>query len=82
MISYGAQNLRQFYSSINNDLKIYLHKLHARIPHRIIPLIWNDPVIQKIALIISSTKQLQSKLNVIIFFFQFFKYFIIKKILK
>ena len=66
LISYGAQNLRQFYSSINTDLKNYLHKLHARIPHRIIPLIWNDPVIQKIALIISSTKQLRSNINVIL----------------
>ena len=51
LVSYGAQNLRKFYSSINTDFKNYLNRLHSRIPHRIVPLIWNDPVIQKIAMI-------------------------------
>lgn len=60
LISYGAQNLRKFYATINTELKNYLPRLHSRIPHRIVPLIWNDPVIQKIAMIVSSTKQLQT----------------------
>lgn len=60
LISYGAQNLRKFYATINTELKNYLPRLHNRIPHRIVPLIWNDPVIQKIAMIVSSTKQLQT----------------------
>ena len=60
LISYGAQNLRKFYATLNTDLKNYLPRLHSRIPHRIVPLIWNDPVIQKIALIVSSTRQLQT----------------------
>jgi hypothetical protein len=55
LISYGAQNVRQFYASVNTNFKNYLQKLHSRIPHRIIPLIWNDPVIQKLAYIISSS---------------------------
>lgn len=61
LISYGAENIREFYASLNNDFRNYLRRLHTRIPHKIIPLIWNDPVIQKLALILSSSYKLKTK---------------------
>lgn len=61
LISYGAENIREFYSTLNSDLRFYLRRLHTRIPHKIIPLIWNDPVIQKLALILSTSYQFKSR---------------------
>jgi hypothetical protein len=54
LISYGPHNIRQFYTNINTNFKSYIKTLHSRIPNRIVPLIWNDPVIQKLAKILSS----------------------------
>ena len=62
LISYDAQNLNHFYSTINKNFRNYLSRLHSRIPPRIVPLIWNDPVIQKLALVISSSKKFKEKL--------------------
>jgi hypothetical protein len=54
LVSYGAQNMRNFYTTINGNFKCYLKRLNCKIPQRIVPLIWNDPVIQKLAKIISN----------------------------
>jgi hypothetical protein len=43
-----------FYDTINFSFGHYLRRLHTRIPNRIIPLIYNDPVMQKLASIIGS----------------------------
>lgn len=61
LISYDAQNLNHFYSTINKNFRNYLTRLHSRIPPRIVPLIWNDPVIQKLALVISTSKNFKEK---------------------
>lgn len=61
LISYDFQNLNHFYDTINSSLKCYLNQLHSRIPARIVPLIWNDPVMQKLAKVISSSKDIKQK---------------------
>lgn len=61
LISYDAQNLNHFYKTINTSLRNYLDHLHSRIPQRIVPLIWNDPVMQKLAMVISSSKKFRQK---------------------
>ncbi|CAF0708647.1 unnamed protein product [Brachionus calyciflorus] len=63
LISYDTQNFNQFYSTINRNFKCYFNRLHSRIPPRIVPLIWNDPVMQKLALIISSSKKFKHKID-------------------
>jgi hypothetical protein len=61
LISYGAENIRQYYSNVNNSFKGQFRKLNAKIPLPIIPLIWNDPVVQKLAMVISnSNKRIKS----------------------
>ncbi len=61
LLSYGAQNLDQIHSILNNAFPGYIKKLHSRIPPRIVPLIWNDPIIQKLALIIATSNQIKNK---------------------
>ena len=57
LISYGAENIRQYYSNVNNGFKGQLRKLNTKIPYPIIPLIWNDPVVQKLAMVISNSNK-------------------------
>ena len=61
LLSYGAQNLDVIHTILRNSFPNYIKKLHSRIPPRIVPLIWNDPVIQKLALIISTSNQIKNK---------------------
>lgn len=61
LISYDFQNLNHLYHTINSSLKCYISQLHSRIPPRIVPLIWNDPVMQKLAMVISSSKNFKQQ---------------------
>jgi hypothetical protein len=60
-MSYGAQNLDHIHTILNSAFPGYIKKLHSRIPPRIVPLIWNDPIIQKLALIIGTSNQIKNK---------------------
>ncbi|CAF0723062.1 unnamed protein product [Didymodactylos carnosus] len=52
--SHGAPQSSQYIQKIYRSYPKFLPLLHSRIPHRIIPLIWNDPIIQQLASIMGN----------------------------
>ncbi|CAF0824785.1 unnamed protein product, partial [Didymodactylos carnosus] len=52
--SHGAPQSSQYIQQIYRSYPKFLPLLHSRIPQRIIPLIWNDPLIQKLASIMGN----------------------------